>query len=173
MSKKTEAIYSSLDRLDQLLSALKESNSLGSDGQEPDLKKLDDLSFEMGIQLKELRFWIDSLYSYNGKSTSRAKKSASKENGKKGGRPPKEITLAKRRVLELENQVIPDLESKIRLAVSSEDEDAFSAQLKKAEEELFECKKKIMDFKSALPQASLSQADLFQSALPLENKNGS
>ena len=172
MSKKTDSIYSSLDRLDELVGVLKEvsggadcgNSALQSEMTEGEagglqvqsgtLKKIDDISFEMGIKLKELRFWIDSLYSYNGKSTSYAKKNASKENGKKGGRPPKQITQAKRRILELENDVIPDLESKIRLAVSAEDEEAFKAQLVGAQTELAGCKKRVEEFRRTVTSVS-------------------
>ena len=127
MSKKTKAIYENLVNLDAISQKLESLD--------------DDMAFEMKQNLKSLRFWIDSLYSYNGKSTSRAKKIASRENGKKGGRPPKAVTVARRKIAELEEVIIPDLQSKIRLSVSAEDEAFFKKQLEEAEKELSENKK--------------------------------
>lgn len=134
MSKKTDAIYTAISRLEELNSRLPEISKdfLGDD--------IEGIAFEIGRELKNLRFWIDSLYSYNGKSTSRAKKNASKENGKKGGRPPKIVTDARRRIFVLENQEIPELESKVRISVSAEDEAAFQDKLAVLKAELESCK---------------------------------
>ena len=82
--------------------------SRSKDGESEQSHHLGEIEFEMGQAIKSLRFWIGSLYMYNGKSTSKAKRTASQENGKKGGRPPKEITLARRRKAELEETEIPD-----------------------------------------------------------------
>lgn len=134
MSKKTDAIYTAISRLEELNSRLPEiSKDFSSDD-------IEGIAFEIGRELKNLRFWIDSLYSYNGKSTSRAKKIASKENGKKGGRPPKIITDARRRIFVLENQEIPDLESKVRISVSAEEEAIFREKLNILTAELESCK---------------------------------
>ena len=134
MSKKTDAIYTAISRLEELNSKLPEiSKDFSSDD-------IEGIAFEIGRELKNLRFWIDSLYSYNGKSTSRAKKIASKENGKKGGRPPKIITDARRRIFVLENQEIPELESKVRISVSAEDEAAFQDKLAVLKAELESCR---------------------------------
>lgn len=103
MSKKTENIYSAIDNLKELQEQLSQYNKSA------EVRELQDIEFKMGQELKNLSFWISSLYSYNGKSTSYAKKQASKENGKKGGRPPKEITIARRRLAEL-NELLPQLE---------------------------------------------------------------
>jgi protein-arginine kinase activator protein McsA len=81
---------------------------------------------------------------YNGKSTSNAKKTASRENGKKGGRPPKQITQMKRRRLEID-ALVPDLEHKIKFAENLEEEN----KLKKQIEEL---KKENQEISSALEQ---------------------
>lgn len=134
MSKKTDAIYTAISRLEELNSRLPEiSKDFSSDD-------IEGIAFEIGRELKNLRFWIDSLYSYNGKSTSRAKKIASKENGKKGGRPPKIITDVRRRIFVLENQEIPELESKVRISVSAEDEAAFQEKLAVLKAELESCR---------------------------------
>ena len=118
MSKKTEQIYKAISSLEDLQSQISIINQLekskaGTEISESErIEKnhhLENIEFEMGQAIKSLRFWIGSLYSYNGKSTSRAKVAASQENGKKGGRPPKEITLLKRRKTELEEIVIPAL----------------------------------------------------------------
>lgn len=142
MSKKTSAIYASLDKLDLLNKKIHEMAEDFCD------KNIEDIDFEMKQEIKNLRFWIESLYSYNGKSTSRAKKIASAENGKKGGRPPKQITLARKRIFELENVEIPETESKFRLALTQEEEDEASKMLKKLENELESCKKILSEWEN-------------------------
>ena len=143
MSKKTDAIYSSLAKLESLNQKIHGAALEFSD------KNLEDIDFEMSQEIKNLRFWIDSLYSYNGKSTSRAKKIASAENGKKGGRPPKEITAARKRILELENTEIPDTESKIRMAITQDEEEKFSAQLEKFTDELDSLRDKVFQWEKS------------------------
>ena len=138
MSRKTENIYQSLDKLRELEIGLADLNKTINS------RELDDLDFELSQEIKNLRFWIDSLYLYNGKSTSNAKKTASRENGKKGGRPPKQITQMKRRRSEIE-ELIPDLEHKIKFAENLEEEN----KLKKQIEEL---KKENQEISSALEQ---------------------
>ncbi len=138
MSKKTQSIYSALDNLDEL------NRKIEAASREFTSKSLEEIDFQMKMELKNLRFWIGSLYSYNGRSTSRAKKIASKENGKKGGRPPKEITEARRKIAELEDVVIPDLERKIRLSVSAEEEAAFESELKEARLNLEDFRQKLL-----------------------------
>lgn len=145
MSKKTDAIYTAISRLEELNSRLPEiSKDFSSDD-------IEGIAFEIGRELKNLRFWIDSLYSYNGKSTSRAKKIASKENGKKGGRPPKIITDARRRIFVLENQEIPEIESKVRISVSAEDEAAFQEKLAVLKAELESCKNTLDTWENRQP----------------------
>ena len=140
MSRKTENIYQSLDKLKELEERLSDLNKTIKS------RELDNLDFELSQEIKNLRFWIDSLYIYNGKSTSNAKKTASRENGKKGGRPPKQITQMKRRRLEIE-ELIPELEHKIKFAENLEEE----KNLKKQIEEL---KKENQEISSALEQYS-------------------
>lgn len=140
MSRKTENIYQSLDKLKELEKRLSDLNKTINS------RELDDIDFELVQEIKNLRFWIDSLYLYNGKSTSNAKKTASRENGKKGGRPPKQITQMKRRRLEIE-ELIPELEHKIKFAENLEEEN----KLKKQIEEL---KKENQEISSALEQYS-------------------
>ena len=105
MSKKTEQIYKAISTLEDLQSQISIINQLaksknGSEISESEREEqnhhLENIEFEMGQAVKSLRFWIGSLYSYNGKSTSRAKVAASKENGKKGGRPPKKSRTSKK-----------------------------------------------------------------------------
>ena len=134
MSKKTDAIYRTISELELQSSRIFEISQESRNGE------LEGIGLEVGRKLKDLRFWIDSLYSYNGKSTSRAKIIASKENGKKGGRPPKIITDARRRIFSLENQEIPELESKVRISVSAEDEAVFREKLNILTAELESCK---------------------------------
>jgi len=122
MSKKTENIHSSINKLKELQAQLSEFNKTSGE------RVLQDIEFNMGQELKNLSFWIDSLYSYNGKSTSYAKKQASKENGKKGGRPPKEITVARRRLAEL-NELLPQLEHEFDMTDDSDKRTALEQQI--------------------------------------------
>lgn len=120
MSKKTDNIYKAIENLNSLQFSL-ESISTSIDCADEFKQKIDDIQFQMKQNLRELKFWMDSLYSYNGRSTSRAKQNSSRENGKKGGRPPKEITEGRRRLAEI-SELIPELERKIKL------EDDFSEE---------------------------------------------
>ncbi len=140
MSRKTENIYQSLDKLKELEERLSDLNKTIKS------RELDDIDFELVQEIKNLRFWIDSLYLYNGKSTSNAKKTASRENGKKGGRPPKQITQMKRRRLEIE-ELIPELEHKIKFAENLEEEKNLKNQIE-------ELKKENQKISSALEQYS-------------------
>lgn len=133
MSKKTQAIYNLIDNLSELnLQLQKITQSFSSH------RELEDISFKMEQDLKTLRFWFDSIYAYNGKSTSIAKKNSSRENGKKGGRPPKRITLLKRRKTELSDIIIPELEHKIKLSDDNGTLEILKSELKKAQTELNE-----------------------------------
>lgn len=111
MSKKTQAIYNLIDDLSDINLQLQKIAQSS-----PSQRELEDIGFKIEQDLKTLRFWFDSIYAYNGKSTSVAKKNSSRENGKKGGRPPKKITLLKRRKTELSDSVIPELEHKIKFS---------------------------------------------------------
>ncbi len=141
MSRKTENILKLLDELDDIQNQISIINQLaksqGMIDEEAEAQKrhhLEEIEFEMKQNLKSLRFWINSLYAYNGKSKSKAKTDASKKNGAKGGRPPKQITDSKKRMNELENETIPLLEKK-RLVTLDPASEA------KLDEEIFEAKK--------------------------------
>ena len=140
MSKKTENIYKSIENISQLSQRISEFNKSlaekGITGQNMPSRELEDICFGLNQEVKNLTFWFSSLYSYNGKSTSHAKKSASRENGKKGGRPPKEVTLRKRRIAELTEVVIPDLQHRIKFTNDAEEEQRLSKELKRAKDEL-------------------------------------
>ncbi len=136
MSKKTQNIYKAIENLENL------KNRLSACASEDSVKEIEEIEFQMGQELKNLKFWIDSLYSYNGKSTSLAKKAASKENGKKGGRPPKAVTEAKRKIVTLEIQ-IPEIEHRLDMTDSVEER-------KVLEEELQQKKNELMDLQIGL-----------------------
>jgi len=135
MSKKTDNIYKSIETISQLSQKLDEFNK-GLAVQGMQNRELEDICFGLNQEAKNLTFWFSSLYSYNGKSTSYAKKTASRENGKKGGRPPKEVTLRRRRIAELTETVIPDLQHKIKFTDDVDEEAKLKKELKQAEAEL-------------------------------------
>ena len=132
MSRKTDNIYKALENLNQLKQRLTIYNESIQE------REIDNIAFELGQQVNELKFWISSLYSYNGKSTSNAKKAASRENGKKGGRPPKQVTLMRRRRIEIENEILPELDRKMQFAETSAEEKEISAQIEAVKKELSE-----------------------------------
>lgn len=140
MSRKTEIIKKSLSELEEIQKKLREYSQ-----EHPD-KELDDLQFEFGSQLKTVISWYKMLYENNGKSTSRVKVAASRENGKKGGRPPKALAEMKKRKAYLE-ELIPELYKKISYARNYEEETKFSADKTIAEIELKELEDKIANFK--------------------------
>ncbi len=145
MSKKTEQIYKAIATLEDLqnqisiinqLEKSKEASELTEAERAEKIRHLENIEFEMGQSLKSLRFWIGSLYSYNGKSTSRAKIAASQENGKKGGRPPKEITNLKKRKTELEEIVLPELRREKSVTTDLERESQIETEIALYENEL-------------------------------------
>lgn len=136
MSRKTENIRKAIANLEDL--KIKLSNYSF------DSKELQNIEFQMGQELKNLKFWIDSLYLYNGKSTSNAKKASSRENGKKGGRPPKAVTEMKKRKLELENVLIPEMESKRKSTLDFLEERCLSDEIEKLNKELEEIDSKLL-----------------------------
>ena len=135
MSKKTDNIYKSIETISQLSQKLDEFNK-GLAAQGIQNRELEDICFGLNQEVKNLTFWFSSLYSYNGKSTSYAKKTASRENGKKGGRPPKEVTLRRRRIAELTETIIPDLQHKIKFTDDVEEEAQLKKELRRAKAEL-------------------------------------
>lgn len=145
MSKKTEQIYKAIATLEDLQNQISIINQLEKSKEDSELTKaeraekirhLENIEFEMGQSLKSLRFWIGSLYSYNGKSTSKAKIAASQENGKKGGRPPKEITNLKKRKTELEEIVLPELRREKSVTTDLERESQIETEIALYENEL-------------------------------------
>ena len=135
MSKKTENIYGAIAKIALYTEKLEEYNRQLSAQGNPS-KKLENIYFGLNQEIKILKFWFDSLYSYNGKSTSYAKKTASRENGKKGGRPPKEVTLRRRRITELTETIIPDLQHKIKFTDDVEEEAQLKKELRRVKAEL-------------------------------------
>lgn len=117
MSRKTEEIKKSISRLGELQKRL--STVVCSEAS----KEIALISEQMKSELENLRLWIDMLYKYNGTSKSRAKVAASRENGKKGGRPPKFVTDLKKQKYELElllknlhdEEVIASAEDNLRI----------------------------------------------------------
>ena len=145
MSKKTEQIYKAIATLEDLQNQISIINQLEKSKEDSEIteaeraekiRHLENIEFEMGQSLKSLRFWIGSLYSYNGKSTSRAKIAASQENGKKGGRPPKEITNLKKRKTELEEIVLPELRREKSVTTDLERESQIENEIALYENEL-------------------------------------
>ena len=137
MSKKTQNIYAAIENLNNLQKQLADYNATIGD------RKLNDIEFGLSQELKNLKFWIDSLYSYNGKSKSLAKKAASKENGRKGGRPPKAVTEAKKRISALEME-ISDLEHSLKMS-------DFVDERQNLEEKIISKKQEISDLEKNLP----------------------
>ena len=155
MSKKTQQIYkaiASLEDLQNQISIIKElaKSKEGSENSESEraeeIRHLENIEFEMSQHLKSLRFWIGSLYSYNGKSTSRAKVAASQENGKKGGRPPKEITEMKNRRAELES-LIEEANREKLVTTDFEREEELTRQIEDCENERVRIEEKIEKWK--------------------------
>lgn len=141
MSRKTDNINQSIEKIQkysEALNQLKEGNVF----QEEVSKELYDISFGINQEIEKIKFLFNSLYIYNGKSTSNAKKAASRENGKKGGRPLKEVTLKKRRISELENEIIPKLQHDLKFTDDIDEEKELKNQLEKAELEIEELRSK-------------------------------
>ena len=138
MSKKTSAIYKCLDNLEELRKRM-----ISCQNGENTSNELNDIDFHVQQELKTLRFWFDSLYKYNGRSTSLSKKNASIRNGMKGGRPPKEISITKKRIDLLKSEIIPDLDHKIVMADSNEELEELQKKRHEASEELETCENKV------------------------------
>lgn len=138
MSRKTEQIKKSIERLEEIQSAFE-----GLFGDEKNLS----LCQQMKSEIENLKLWIGMLYKYNGTSRSNAKVAASRKNGKKGGRPPKFVSELKKQKMELE-ALLSDLHKKSAVADFDEEEKlSFEAenaesQLKTVEEKLVEALKK-------------------------------
>ena len=119
MSKKTQEIRSIFQELGSLQKRIENLKSQAPELEEKNSREIDELSFNLAQNLTKLEFWFNSLYAYNGKSKSVAKKLSSRQNGKKGGRPPKKITLLRQRKTELEEKILPSLEHELKFTDSS------------------------------------------------------
>lgn len=134
MSRKTEEIKKSILRLEEIQQTL-----AASDGQAPENLNL--IADRMKSELENLKLWIEMLYKYNGTSRSRAKVAASRENGKKGGRPPKFITELKKQKAELE-LLLENLHSQ-EIISSIEDSQKIDEERRAAEGKLSEVEEKL------------------------------
>lgn len=130
MSRKTENIFKSIEKLLELSKKLEDINK------EFKSNEIDEVIFENNTNLKNLSFWIESLYSFNGKSRSSVKVRASRENGKKGGRPPKKISEIRERIRLLENSIIPELEEQKKKTIDFEQEEELSKKIQAFSQEL-------------------------------------
>lgn len=119
MSKKTQEIRSIFQELGSLQKRIENLKSQAPELEEKNSREIDEISFNLAQNLAKLEFWFNSLYAYNGKSKSVAKKLSSRQNGKKGGRPPKKITLLRQRKTELEEKILPSLKHELKFTDSS------------------------------------------------------
>ncbi|WP_288585517.1 hypothetical protein [uncultured Treponema sp.] len=119
MSKKTQEIRSIFQELGSLQKRIENLKSQAPELEEKNSREIDEISFNLAQNLTKLEFWFNSLYAYNGKSKSVAKKLSSRQNGKKGGRPQKKITLLRQRKTELEEKILPSLEHELKFTDSS------------------------------------------------------
>lgn len=140
MSFKTEEIRKSLAELKILQEKLEKF------ARNNPSKEIDDIQFGIKTNVRNLETWIEMLYKYNGKSKSNRKIKASRENGKKGGRPPKNISLARKRILELENTILPELQDNLENCFSEENAEKIAAEKTSYEIELAELKNKLEEY---------------------------
>lgn len=136
MSKKTQEIRSIFQELGSLQKRIENLKSQASELEEKNSREIDEISFNFAQNLTKLEFWFNSLYAYNGKSKSVAKKLSSRQNGKKGGRPPKKITLLRQRKTELEEKILPSLEHELKFTDSSLRLEQLPEEIKNASLEL-------------------------------------
>ncbi len=140
MSLKTEEIKKSLAELKIL------QEKLVKFAENNPSKEIDDIQFGISMNLRNLETWIDMLYKYNGKSKSNRKVKASRENGKKGGRPPKNISVLKKRIFELENIILPEIQDKISSCFTESETTGIAAEKTSYEIELAELKNKLEEY---------------------------
>ncbi|WP_273464587.1 hypothetical protein [Treponema berlinense] len=136
MSKKTQEIRSIFQELGSLQKRIENLKSQAPELEEKNSREIDEISFNLAQNLTKLEFWFNSLYAYNGKSKSVAKKLSSRQNGKKGGRPPKKITLLRQRKTELEEKILPSLEHEQKFTDSSLRLEQLPEEIKNASLEL-------------------------------------
>ena len=134
MSRKTEEIKKSILRLEEIQWTI-----AGCDSQTPENLNL--IADRMKSELENLKLWIGMLYKYNGTSKSRAKVAASRENGKKGGRPPKFVTELKKQKAELE-LLLENLHTQ-EVISSAEDGQRIDEERRLAEGKLSEVEEKL------------------------------
>lgn len=139
MSRKTLEIRKSLESIKALQGQL-----LKNCGELPEdiARKNQILLEEMQLEIRNVSIWFDMLYKYNGKSRTNSKVTASRENGKKGGRPPKYITDLKNRKTELE-ALIQQVHAKKLATFDGEEEYALSKEEALYKSELEEIQDKI------------------------------
>lgn len=140
MSLKTEEIKKSLANLDQLQSQLEELNKSLQN------RQLDDINFGVKTNIRNLKTWIEMLYKYNGKSKSNRKVTASRENGKKGGRPPKGISAMRKRVQLLQDELLPKLQDEMSRLLDEEEITKMAAEKTSYEIELQELNSKLEEY---------------------------
>lgn len=143
MSLKTDEIKRSLAELGSLQKRL-ENFAIKNPSRE-----IDDIQFGIKTNLKNLETWIEMLYKFNGKSRSNRKVRASRENGKKGGRPPKKISFIRNRISELENTVLPEIQDKISGCPDENEAIKIAAEKTSLEIELSELKNKLDEYQKA------------------------
>ena len=136
MSKKTQEIRSIFQELGSLQKRIENLKSQAPELEEKNSREIDEISFNLAQNLTKLEFWFNSRYAYNGKSKSVAKKLSSRQNGKKGGRPPKKITLLRQRKTELEEKILPSLEHELKFTDSSLRLEQLPEEIKNASLEL-------------------------------------
>lgn len=136
MSKKTQEIRSIFQELGSLQKRIENLKSQAPELEEKNSREIDEISFNLAQNLTKLEFWFNSLYAYNGKSKSIAKKLSSRQNGKKGGRPQKKITLLRHRKIELEEKILPSLEHELKFTDSSLRLEQLPEEIKNASLEL-------------------------------------
>ena len=134
MSRKTEEIKKSIIRLEEIQKTIS-----SYDNENPENLSL--VAEKMKSELENLKLWIEMLYKYNGTSKSRAKVAASRENGKKGGRPPKFVTELKKQKAELE-LLLENLHSQ-EIVSSIEDGQRIDEERRTAEGKLYEVEEKL------------------------------
>ena len=132
MSRKTEQIKMSISRLEEIQAELYQN----AEGEKQIL-----LCEQMKSEIENLRLWISMLYKYNGTSKSNAKIAASRENGKKGGRPPKFVSELKKQKIELE-ALLSDLHQK-QITADFDEEEKINAQAQNAKAELESIEEKL------------------------------
>ena len=105
MSIKHEMDKSIQTLLEGLEEVYQESERLLSQKKNSAIKELNEKLYELHSEAQLLNFYNRHLYARRGRA-SLIKTISSKENGKKGGRPPKEISEAKKRLDELKLKYI-------------------------------------------------------------------